>query len=78
MVDTLLAFTCIVSGLTHLAGGAYILRRGYRFSGWCFLVGGVALIAFVVALVLNGAPGGCFCCSPLDAWPHAGAWWPGC
>jgi hypothetical protein len=44
--------------LFHFAGGRYFWRSGYRFSGACFVLNGVVMLAFAVSLVRNGAPGG--------------------
>lgn len=56
--DLLLALLCVVSGCVHAFGTRIIWLSGCRVSAALFAISGVAQLAFAVALIHNGAPGG--------------------
>lgn len=58
LTDVLLALLCVASAGVHAIGARVIWRGGFRLSAAFFAVSGVAQLAFAVALVRNGAPGG--------------------
>lgn len=58
MSEILLALLCVAGGILHLLAARVICRGGMPVPAALFAVSGVVQLAFAVALVRNGAPGG--------------------